>query len=245
MLPVINEILDKRKVVDSEGKEYPICGDTPRAQCEFIQSIIDDIDASVCLEIGLAHGISAMFIGEKICHKTDRKFLIIDPFQESEFNNIGLYNLERCGFSGFIEYHKDFSHNVLPRLLSKQIQIDFAYIDTSKVFDVVLLDAYYISRLLRVGGVMVFDDCMWQGVRKMARYISLWSHLKVYGRHREYKNSAGKKVLSKIANMLPYNERVFSGEVLRLDEDLGINAQCVAFQKTKEDDRNWDWFVNF
>jgi len=44
--------------------------------------------------------------------------------------------------------------------------------------------------------------------------------------------------------LIPRAEQFFSGEMLKLDEDLGVNAQCVAFRKIKEDDRNWDWFVN-
>jgi len=51
----------------------------------------------------------------------------------------------------------------------------------------------HISRLLRVGDVVIFDDCTGQGVKKMVRYISQWSHLEVYGRHFEYENRASKK----------------------------------------------------
>jgi predicted O-methyltransferase YrrM len=244
MLAVAKEILDNRQVVDKQGNKYPLHSDTSLSQCEFIQSVINSIDASVCLEIGLAYGISSMFIGESICRKPERKHIIVDPFQ-GDWSNVGLYNLERCNFSDFVEYHDDFSHNVLPLLLSKGIQIDFAYVDTTKVFDLVLLDAYYISRLLKVGGVMVFDDCMWPGVKRMVRYISQWSHLAVYGRHAEYQNRRSKKIASQLANMLPYKDRIFSQDLLKLDEDLGTNGKCVAFQKRREDDRPWDWFVNF
>jgi predicted O-methyltransferase YrrM len=244
MLTVAKEIMDSRQVVDKQGNKYPLHSETPLSQCEFIQSIINRIDASVCLEIGLAYGISSMFIGESICHKPNRKYFIVDPFQR-DWANIGLHNLERCNFSDFVEYHEDFSHNVLPLLLSKGIRIDFAYVDTIKVFDVVLLDAYYVSRLLRVGGVMVFDDCKWPGVKRMVRYISQWPHLTVYERHVEYHSRTSKKLASQLANMLPYKEGIFSQELLKLDEDLGTNGNCVAFQKTREDDRNWDWFINF
>ena len=43
---------------------------------------------------------------------------------------------------------------------------------------------------------------------------------------------------------------VFSGGSAALaeqytDEELGINARCIAFEKTNNDERNWDWSIDF
>jgi predicted O-methyltransferase YrrM len=244
MNEVAKEINQKPVVVDAEGKEYSLHSETSLAQCEFLQSLIAEVDACVCLEIGFAYGISSLYIAEAIANKNAPRFISVDPFQ-SEWHEIGLLNLERAGYSPFVEFHRDISHNVLPSLLAAGERIDFAYVDTSKIFDVVLVDAYYLSRLLRVGGMLVFDDCTFPGLRKMARYISKWPHFEVAYKHNAYEISPKRRALSRPVKMLPGRAALFTDALLEPEEELGINAQCIAFRKIGEDDRNWDWSCNF
>lgn len=245
MLVFTKEILESKKVLDESGNEYPLHSETSLPQCEFIQKIINDIEATICLEIGLAYGISALFICEAISKRNNPKFISIDPFQQN-WKDIGLLNLKKCGFDSFLDFYRDFSHNILPQLVLKDLKIDFAYIDGSKVFDVVLIHAYYLTRLLKIGGVMVFDDCDFPGINRVIRYISKWPHLKIYAKHHECSiSSSERRVLSRIAKSFPRSDRIFSNRLLQLDEDLGINARCIAFQKIAEDERNWNWDADF
>jgi predicted O-methyltransferase YrrM len=237
-------ILQKRVVVDLEGKEYPLHSETSTAQGEFLKELISEIDAKVCLEIGLAYGISALFIAEAIFENNASRLISIDPFQQ-EWHDIGLLNLKRAGYSRVVEFYREQSHDVLPRLLAAGERIDFAYVDTSKVFDVVLVDAYYLTRLLRVGGLLVLDDCDWPGVKRTARYIAKWPHLEISHRHNVYKASLKRQILSQLIQVVPYKEKLFSDSVLRLDQKLGTNARCVAFRKVAEDSRHWDWDCSF
>jgi predicted O-methyltransferase YrrM len=238
-------ILKEGAVRDEEGNPHRLHSQTSLQQCEFLQQLISDIDAKVCLEIGLAYGVSSLFICEAIAKKKNQRFISIDPFQAGLWKSIGLLNLKRAGYGDFVEFHSDLSHNVLPKLLSNGETIDFAYVDTTKVFDVVLLDAYYLTRLLRKGGVLVFDDCAWPGINKMVRYISQWPHLKVCALHGIHQISKKIKVLSTIANTIPKKERLFAHSLLVPNDSLGVNANCVAFQKIEDDVRNWDWHQEF
>ena len=241
---VVTEIFEQRIVRDASGREHPLESETPLSQCEFLQSIIAEIGASKCLEVGLAYGVSSMFIGEAIKKKEDKRFIVVDPMQ-SDWHDIGLHNLVRSGYIEFVEFHRDFSFNVLPQLLQAGTEIDFAYIDTTKVFDWVLVDVFFVTRILRVGGVMVLDDCTWPGLRKLARFLSKLPHLTIHGRHFEYKNSIRKKLISTVSRHLPFSHRVLAPETLITDEELGINARCIAFEKTNNDERNWDWSIDF
>jgi predicted O-methyltransferase YrrM len=237
---VTEDILQRRVVVDSEGKEYPLHSETSLEQGNFMKKLVEEVDANTCLEIGLAYGISSLFIAEAISKKTAPRFISIDPLQK-DWHDIGLLNLKRAGFSPFVEFYREYSHAVLPRLLGTGERIDFAYVDTSKIFDVVLVDAYYLTRLLKVGGYLVFDDCRWSGVRRMVRYISKWPHLVIAHKHGTYKSSIKRRALSKLIQIIPKKEKIFSDFLLSPDEELGTNAQCIAFKKVAEDERRWDW----
>lgn len=56
------------------------------------------------------------------------------------------------------------SNQELPRLVANGMQgyFDFVYIDGSHQAPDVLLDAILGFELLRIGGLMVFDDYLWQ-----------------------------------------------------------------------------------
>jgi hypothetical protein len=83
MLPIAERILRERKVVSETGQEFLLDADTPLSQCEFLQEIIADIDAIVAVEVGLAFGVSALFIGEALMGRPGRRHIIIDPFQSN------------------------------------------------------------------------------------------------------------------------------------------------------------------
>jgi predicted O-methyltransferase YrrM len=244
MLALVKNILETRTVEDQEGNKFPLHSETNIQQCEFLQKIMEKVDASLCIEIGLAYGMSSLHICEYLARKNSPRFISIDPYQ-SDWNDIGLFNLKKCGFDRFTEFHRDFSHNVLPKLLVSGLRIDFAYVDTCKIFDVVLLDAVYLTRLLKVGGMLVFDDCDRPGIKRMARYIAKWPHLRVAARHGEVAAGLKRRSLSRLARMLPSRERIFRDDLLFLDEAYGVNAGCVAFEKLDEDTRKWDWNVAF
>ena len=244
MIALAGDILKSRTVEDESGRQFPLHSETNVEQCEFLQKIIDQVDAQTCVEIGLAYGISSLFICEALARKKSPRFISIDPHQSS-WQDIGLSNLKRGEFDKFTEFHRDYSHNVLPKLLESGLKIDFAYVDTSKVFDVVLLDAIWLIRLLRVGGVVVFDDCTFPGVKRSMRYLAKMPHLAILATHGQYSSGIRKRVLSRVARMLPNAERIFRDDLLLLDETSGVNASCIAFQKTGEDLRDWKWDVTF
>jgi predicted O-methyltransferase YrrM len=244
MLPLIEEIVKRRAVEDDQGNWIPLHSETDPRQCEFLQRMLQKSDAFTCIEIGLAFGISSLHICEFLAGRSPHRFISIDPYQ-SRWKDIGLLNLKRCGFDKFTEFHRDFSLNVLPKLLASGLKVDFAYVDTSKVFDVVLSDAIYLSRLLKVGGLLVFDDCNWPGVKRVVRYLSKWPHLQVVARHGEFTTNRKRRLFSSLSQIVPRREHIFRDDILLLDEECGVNATCLAFEKLNEDPREWDWHVAF
>lgn len=245
MNPLLLQILRAGVVTDEKGKEYPLHSHTFESQCVFLQGIIETIGAKIGVEIGLAYGISSLAICEALARQAGAEHHIIDPVQEEEWHGIGLLNLKRAGFSSMIKFYPEFSWKALPRMCDEGLRADFAYVDTTKVFDIVMADVFFLHRLLRVGGVMVLDDCDFPGIRKVARFLRRHPGWKLHSAEHPYQASSAKRILSKICHYVPQREKWFAPSFLHLDIDLGIHARCLAFQKVNEDSRPWDWFHEF
>lgn len=58
------------------------------------------------------------------------------------------------------------SETALPRLMLQKESFDLAYVDGSHVASNVLFDGVMAGRLLKVGGVLVFDDYKWPDAKE-------------------------------------------------------------------------------
>lgn len=184
------------------------------------------------------------------------KHIIIDPSQnfphgkgpKSGWEGIGLANLKRAGYSDLIEFHEATSFESLPALYARGERIDFAFVDGAHTFDYVLVDFFYIDKILAVGGCIVFDDLYYPSIRKVARYIL--TNLPYELLHvKELHNS----IISQIAS-LPFIHRLIKPELRNPDRSLGIpTGNFMAIQKTVNDlvgdgngtTRRWDTHVPF
>lgn len=242
MLPLIETLLSSRTVYDEKGEAFPLHSNTSLAQCAFLQSLIRRCDASTCIEIGLAYGISSLAICEAIQTK-DRGLLIsIDPHQGAAWRDIGRLNLARAGFADKVEFYDRPSFEALPKLWSEGVRVGFAYVDSVKVFDMLLIDAFYLTRMLDIGGIIVFDDCDWPGVRMLVRYLASMPHLRVAATIGESPKTFRRRVVSSTVSFVPGKRKIFRSDLATTDQDLGIAGSCVAFEKIQDDERNWDWF---
>ncbi len=133
----------------------------------FIHDWIKDHRLSATLEVGLAYGASAASIlsahqGLHIC---------IDPYQEKNYLNVGVENLDRLGYGDRVQFHQDLSCNVLPRLYSEKAQFDFIFIDGDHRFDSIFVDFYYSDLLLANNGYILFHDAWMRGTQLVASFI--------------------------------------------------------------------------
>jgi len=151
----------------------------------------------------------------------------------------------------YLQIRKDWSDKVLPQLFYENYRIQYAYIDTTKQFDVVMQDFYFINKMLDIGGVVILDDCggIWPGVQRVARFINTLPNYKVLAGYNKTKMSIKKKIvqglLSFVINSLPFKETIFPSVCFDTDQQLGLNYSCIAFQKTEEDKRRWNWDIAF
>lgn len=163
---------------------------------------------------------------------------------------IGLLNLKRAGYEKMIEFHEAPSFRVLPKLEADGVRIDFAFIDGWHTFDYVIVDFFYIDKMLRVGGVVVFDDSYYPSIRKVCRYILTNLPYSVFQKPTP---DTSHRVTLKLALKLPIFSdgvrRIAKPEILEPDHEMGLrDPGYVALRKEKEDvcgdgsngTRRWD-----
>lgn len=127
-------------------------------------------DAERTIEVGLALGMSALFLCQAVMRRNGHH-LAIDPFQERSWNGAGLRTLRDAGVEGFVEVIEEESQLALPRLVSEGRQFDLAFVDGDHRFEGVFLDVYYMTRLVKPGGLVILDDLWMPAVRSAVAYV--------------------------------------------------------------------------
>jgi hypothetical protein len=105
------------------------------------------------VEIGLANGASAVAIASALACNGGGRLISIDPNQRQGYEGRGLAALAQSGLAGFHELMEEPSYLALPELLRRGVKAEFAYIDGWHSFDYVVVDFFYVDKLLVPGGV--------------------------------------------------------------------------------------------
>lgn len=127
-------------------------------------------EAERTIEVGLALGMSALFLCQAVLRRNGRH-VAIDPFQRESWNGAGLRTLREAGVGDLVEVIEEESQLALPRLVADGREFDFAFIDGDHRFEGVFLDLYFMTRLVRPGGLIVVDDTWMPAVRTAVAYV--------------------------------------------------------------------------
>jgi predicted O-methyltransferase YrrM len=240
---VLATILETEKVTAPTGETLVLHSHVTGEQGRLMQEIVRRLDAEVTLEVGLAFGVSALFICEALKRTERARHIVIDPYQyDARWRGIGMKNLHDAGYDDIIDHRKLPSHLALPQLEMEGVRLDFALIDGWHTFDYALVDFFHIDQMLRVGGVVVFDDAQWPGIHKVCRYVATNRRYRVLhslGPGRPLRFPAARRVLKAAAAHSGAVSRLLRAELAVPDVDLSIPpaCRCVAFEKIGEDDR--------
>jgi predicted O-methyltransferase YrrM len=156
---------------DATGEPVPLA---PHSVDADLGAALRDLaiaeDAERTLEVGLALGVSALWLCQAVMRR-DGRHVAIDPFQEESWNGAGLRTLRDAGVAGMVEVIEEESQLALPRLVSEGRRFDFAFVDGDHRFEGVFLDLYYMTRLVKPGGLVVVDDMWMPAVRTAVAYV--------------------------------------------------------------------------
>jgi predicted O-methyltransferase YrrM len=141
-----------------------------RAQGEALRDLAIAAGAERTIEVGLALGMSALFLCQAVLPRGGRH-VAIDPFQRESWNGAGLRTLREAGVEGMVEVIEEESHLALPRLVAEGREFNLAFVDGDHRFEGVFLDLYFMTRLVRPGGLVVVDDMWMPAVRTAVAYV--------------------------------------------------------------------------
>jgi predicted O-methyltransferase YrrM len=156
---------------DEEGNPVELAPHSiERSQGEALRDLAIAEGADRTIEVGLALGMSALFLCQAVLPRGGRH-VAIDPFQQESWNGAGFRTLREAGVQDLVEVIEEESQLALPRLVAEGHQFDFAFVDGDHRFEGVFLDLYYMTRLVKPGGLVVVDDMWMPAVRTAVAYV--------------------------------------------------------------------------
>jgi predicted O-methyltransferase YrrM len=242
--PVLERIFEKGTVTDGTAT-YPLGHYHMDAEeGRILERALEATKPSLTLEVGMAYGVSTLFICDVLARQGNRaSHIVLDPFQSTDWHGIGLRNVKEAGFDSMVRFQEERSEFALPTLLAAGTVLDFALIDGWHSFDQALLEFYYINRMLRVGGIVAFDDADWPGINRVLRYIVQYPSYEVFEGGRlasSLKGNIRKRVVA-----IPAVARVVHPSVRRRSWDIGLLGTCIALRKVSDDTREMTWHPDF
>src|SRR5918992_115998 len=151
------------------------CVTLPERDCDLLRDFLIAERVETVVEIGLAYGSSALAVGEALVSGDQSRPLhvIIDPFQDHAYSNVGWELIQSAGLDQFSRLILQPSSQALPRLVEQGFIADAAFVDGSHRFHEVFVDLYYLRKIVRPGGIVVLDDYWWPSVRTATRYFEI------------------------------------------------------------------------
>ncbi len=248
MNTILQTILDVGEFEDPDGQLIKVRANIPREEGEFLRQIVQAANPTVSIEIGLAYGVSAMFICDALQKTPATRHIVIDPYQQTATWGFGagLANLKKAGHEDIVEFHAADSQHVLPKLDTSGLEVDFAFIDGGHTFDHCLIDFFYIDRMLRVGGIVAFDDSNWPPIARVIRFILANRNYRVHAAlapARRRNTSLQRRIRLGSARLAARSSNavaaLFKPQILKTDESLGITGgRCLALTKLADDTRH-------
>jgi predicted O-methyltransferase YrrM len=153
----------RRSLAAVRNPNFPFC---PDWEGDFIWSVITTHKLRKSLETGFGTGSTALYM---LSATGGGEVTSID-WSATQFNEIGKRLLEQTNAKSHTLIEEP-SERALSRLYIEGRAFDFAYLDGWKTFDHLALETYIVNRMLKDGGVLMFDDTRMPSVNKIARML--------------------------------------------------------------------------
>lgn len=168
--------------LNKSGLDYQFTNNWFSPHKEVWNELLDKLNPSKILEVGSFEGASSCFIIEKLACEKEIELHCVDSWKggiehqtggdaEADMSAVEArfkHNIELAKKSAThsvnLQVHRENSDVALSSLIASghANTFDFVYIDGSHQAPDVLCDAVLSFRLVRNGGLMIFDDYFWQ-----------------------------------------------------------------------------------
>jgi len=172
MNTLIDQIYKTGYIEDLEGNRIRMFPTSiPYHEGVMLYNLIRMTKSKKTLEIGMAYGLSTLFMCQAHHDNGSGQHIAIDPWEKTLWKSIGLSYIQRAGLSDFLSLYETTSHEALPLLLADRECFNVIFIDGNHLFDHTLLEFFYTDKLLKPGGYMIFDDINLPAIRKVLTFI--------------------------------------------------------------------------
>jgi predicted O-methyltransferase YrrM len=256
---LIDEIRQSKQVTDVHGAKRELTSEISEEEGGYLEELIKEHNCVHTAEVGCAYGLSSLHICRALSEGSGKRHFIIDPFQRtcegepSAWGGIGLLNVERAGYKDLVEFIEKPAHIGLGLLEERNIKLDLIFIDGWHTFDHTLVEFFMADKILKQGGIIVFDDLGYPSIRKVIQYI-LSNRLEYsllenqgtspYDLNLRFFDKVFLKLIGNIGFLNGVRKLLQIGHLRKNSVDLS-KTNFLAIQKTGEDTRQWDHFTDF
>jgi len=246
---VLNRIVETGQTLLPSGEKVQATGYIDASCGALLQKVIRATRPAVGVEVGLAFGISSLYILEAMKEAGCEKLIGMDPAQnDNHWRGGGLHNIRQSGYEALYEFHENTSQQVLPALAGEGQRIQFGFIDGWHTFDHVLLDFFYIDQMLDAGGVVVFDDVGYPGIKRACDFVLTNRDYEIYDCVRMSANNGfgrqSKHVLNRLLHPFIRTDKTPTRDAVQKEHNIN-DAYFLALTKRSDDTRGCDHFVHF
>jgi predicted O-methyltransferase YrrM len=249
MNPVLEEIERAGATLLPNGTRVPVHSGVNAEGGRVLRHSIQVAAPRLGCEVGLAYGVSSLYILDAMREFGGGRLIGMDPAQhDGTWQGGGLHNIRRAGFEEQYTFREATSQLVLPELAAQGTRIQFAFIDGWHTFDHALVDFFYLDMMMDVGGVMVLDDVGSPGLQRLAHFIvtnRAYSFLDGVARPvpsgpRQTLKNAAKRLFGPLVR----DDHTPCAASLRMEEPVN-RCQLIALKKNDSDHRRFDHFEPF
>lgn len=162
----------KDGVVNMGNNKIKLTSSISPAEGFHLYDLILQNKYSDILEIGMANGLSSLYIAQALKNNSKNGHLTsIDPFQSTQWKSSGIFNINSAKLSKYHTLIEKKSYIAMPELLNKGKKYNLIFIDGMHLFDYTLLDIFYAILLCKNGGIIVIDDILHEAPAKVVKFI--------------------------------------------------------------------------
>jgi hypothetical protein len=241
---ILVEVLTSKRVFARDGTTRPLESNVSYSEALELYTATRNLRSEFSVEIGLAHGVSALAILAGVAANGMGHHYLIDPFQ-SRYSYCGETMIRRAGYHDLHTFLEQFPEEALPAVPP----IKFAFIDSSHLFDLALLEFVLIDKKLEVGGVVALHDTWMPSIQAVLRFILA---NRAYEICRDFSprrprlgfRQSWKNIVARGLNKIPAAERIFNSNILFPWSTFQI-GNLVFLGKLSNDQRDWDYYQCF
>lgn len=172
MNPIIESLYETKHAENADGEMMAIePASILREDGEMLYSLVRKKPEGRSLEVGLAFGLASLYMCQGHIDNGGGHHTAIDPYQELWFKQCGTLNIAKLDFQDSFRFFQQRTHEVLPDLHRDGERFNLVFLDGNHRFEYIMLDFFYASRMLDVGGFLVLHDPWMPSTRKATSFI--------------------------------------------------------------------------